>query len=244
MEEIDEIMKIPELLNKIKDPFELNKMLDSSRLDIIKNKFKQLLCNILTDQDIEKIESFNKTTRNKELEEQASLYYKTDQYHKAFDIYLQIDHEILGHLYYKGIGCNQDYKKAVERFSRSTDFESIACLGMCYYEGKGCKKDYELAFKFLKVAYENGIVKVAYNLGLCFYYGLGCVQNDKKAFECFSCVSTSKSLYFQGEICYTTSKEDALEYYIKALNMGYKKAANKIVNCLSHSKKSFKLVPL
>ena len=72
----------------------------------------------------------------------------------------------LGLLYYKGLGVEQDYEKALELFEKAADDAgepSIPIIGDMYYNGLGVEKDYDEAINFYG-SYNR------YNLDLNVYY--------------------------------------------------------------------------
>ena len=66
----------------------------------------------------------------------------------------------LGNLYYCGKDVIQDYKKAFELFSKTTDYlVSEYMLGKMYYFGEGVKKDLAVAKKWMEKASKHGYEK-------------------------------------------------------------------------------------
>ena len=62
-----------------------------------------------------------------------------------------------GFMYYKGLGCKQDYSLAVKYFEDSFDyFGSAFMLGLCYRNGYGVERDSVKAYKCLKAAANKG----------------------------------------------------------------------------------------
>lgn len=60
-----------------------------------------------------------------------------------------------GYMLYKGLGCNQDYKQAVELFRLGADKDHAPCLymlGLCYRNGYGVERDEERAGYYLNRA--------------------------------------------------------------------------------------------
>ena len=57
-----------------------------------------------------------------------------------------------GYMLYKGLGCRQDYAKAVELFGKGVDHNHAPCLymmGLCYRNGYGVERDEERATFYL-----------------------------------------------------------------------------------------------
>lgn len=65
-----------------------------------------------------------------------------------------------GFMLYKGLGCGQDYKKAIECFNAaaaSNHSPSLYMLGLCYRNGYGVEKDVETARNYLSRSASLGI---------------------------------------------------------------------------------------
>ena len=93
----------------------------------------------------------------------------------------------LGEAYWSGEdGIEQDYKKAVECYTKAADeghLESIYSLGLCYANGRGTEQDPDTAYKLLAYAVDNGHVLAAKKLGEYLYWG-ECLPKDKaKGFQ-------------------------------------------------------------
>ncbi len=59
----------------------------------------------------------------------------------------------IGFMYYKGKGVEQDYKKAMEWYSKASqagNFTAMGNIGFMYYNGQGVKQDYEKAMYWYK----------------------------------------------------------------------------------------------
>lgn len=60
-----------------------------------------------------------------------------------------------GYMLYKGLGCRQDYKSAIELFRQGADSDHAPCLymlGLCYRNGYGVERDLERAAFYLNRA--------------------------------------------------------------------------------------------
>ena len=95
----------------------------------------------------------------------------------------------LGNLYFKGDGVKQDYKKAMEFWSKACEMgDAGSCynLGCSYHLGDGVKQDYKKAREFYNKACEMGEALGCNNLGKLYkngntseskYVGKGIVGN-------------------------------------------------------------------
>lgn len=108
--------------------------------------------------------------------------------------------QMLGELYYEGLGCDRDIQKSFKYFKESADkgnaFSQYS-LGLAYYMGEGCSQDYSLAREYFKKAADSGFIEeAAYNYAGMLYNGHGGPKN----------------------------LEEAQKYYIKASDMKYPEA--------------------
>ncbi len=107
-----------------------------------------------------------------------------------------VDMADLGNMYYIGDGTEVNYEKAVEYFTKSSEYEiedSFIGLGLCYYYGFGVKFDYDKAFDNLSKGIAGGKSVAVSTLGLCYYYGYGVEKDHSKAFELFTKANDGKS---------------------------------------------------
>ena len=90
----------------------------------------------------------------------------------------------LGMCYYKGIGVEQSYEKAVYWFEQVAEQGGAKAqynLGMFYYEGIGVEQSYEKAVYWIEQAAEQEDVYAQSYLGFCYLHGIGKEQNFKEA---------------------------------------------------------------
>ncbi|MCQ4022813.1 tetratricopeptide repeat protein [Ruminococcus sp. zg-924] len=143
----------------------------------------------------------------------------------------------MGYKYEFGIGCEQDYLKALNWYKKSAAQNNSWAqnrLGDIYYNGNGVVQDYYEAVKWYKLAVENGDDTAQFNLGRCYYDGLGVQQNFKCAFDLFlksaqraNSETAKKYASFYLAFCYENGlgvKEDcinALMWYRKSADAGF-----------------------
>ncbi len=92
---------------------------------------------------------------------------------------------ILGHIYYEGLGCEQDLSQAIKYYKLAVergDYYSQVNLGDLYYWSK---EDYNESFIYYSLAAENGIPSGMYNLAWAYYSGKGTKKNPEKALKWF-----------------------------------------------------------
>lgn len=90
-----------------------------------------------------------------------------------------------GLLFYKGIGVDKDFKKAVQWFKRAAKKGHSGAqynLGIMSYLGQGVPQDYAQAAFWFQKAGENDHAAAQYNLGFLYYEGKGVVKDDLQAF--------------------------------------------------------------
>lgn len=94
---------------------------------------------------------------------------------------------IIGHMYYYGLGVETNYRKAknyLERAMRSNS-QALTNLGDMYYEGKGVPQDYQKARELYEkgVSLNNSWAMSA--LGYMYHCGTGVEKNFQKAKELY-----------------------------------------------------------
>ena len=137
----------------------------------------------------------------------------------------------LGRCYSFGHGVAQDYKKAVEWFTKSAEQGDASAqynLGFCYGEGHGVAQDYKKAVEWYTKSAEQGPAVAQNNLGICYDKGLGVAQDYKKAVEWYTKSAEQGEANAQCNLahCYGNgkgvdqSKEMAFKWYTKAAEGG------------------------
>lgn len=117
--------------------------------------------------------------------------YETGNYAAAFEEWLPLAKandpaamRNVGHLYRRGLGVDQDYKKAFTWYMRAAtlgfDRAQANVAGM-YLAGEGVSRDYGLAANWFAKAAQQGHVLSQYQLGLMFENGVGVQKSDAAA---------------------------------------------------------------
>lgn len=92
--------------------------------------------------------------------------------------------QLLGHMYYMGVGVPQDLGKALEWHKKAAgqgETESQYVIGTMYYSGKGVTQDYRTAMQWLLKAGDHGHVDAQYILGAMYFTGKGTPQDYQRA---------------------------------------------------------------
>jgi len=117
--------------------------------------------------------------------------YEAGNYKAAFDEWLPLAQNNdpaamrnVGHIYRRGLGVDQDYKKALNWYKRAATLgfdRAQANVGDMYLKGEGVPQDYEQAVQWFAKAAQQGHVLSQYNLGLLLENGLGVEKNNELA---------------------------------------------------------------
>ena len=90
-----------------------------------------------------------------------------------------------GLLFYKGIGVDKDFKKAVQWFRRAAEKGHAVAqynLGIMTYLGQGVDQDYRQAAEWFRRAGEQDHAAAQYNLGFLYYEGKGVERDNLQAY--------------------------------------------------------------
>jgi TPR repeat protein len=96
--------------------------------------------------------------------------------------------QLLGHMYYTGVGVTQDFAQALEWHRKAADqgeTESQYVLGTMYYSGKGLTQDYREALRWLQKAGSHGHIDAQYMLGAMCFTGKGAPQDYQRSISWF-----------------------------------------------------------
>ena len=117
---------------------------------------------------------------------------------KAFEMFVKIEQDTSGYhwvqcflseCYQYGKGTDQDYTKAVESYTKSSEHEnSVAMchLGFCNEKGQGCDQNYTKAVEWYEKSANLGNSAAMYNLGKFYKNGRGVTKDLNKAREWFT----------------------------------------------------------
>jgi hypothetical protein len=92
----------------------------------------------------------------------------------------------MGMMYKEGLGCVQDYEKAIEWFIKAGDGgygNAWYNLGLMYKFGVGVEMDYEKSYAYFLKCAEAGLSGGMYGVGYLMYRGHGTPQNYEGAVE-------------------------------------------------------------
>ena len=93
---------------------------------------------------------------------------------------------LIGDLYAKGEGVEQNYDKALEYYNLALEHGCVkanAHIAFLYYHGLGVEQDYKKAFELYKIVAENDIYLGYYKMAYMYLNGEGVNVNFKKARE-------------------------------------------------------------
>jgi TPR repeat protein len=117
---------------------------------------------------------------------------------KTFEMCVKIEQEtngyhwaqnLLGNCYRYGQGTDQDYTKAFEWWTKSSEHgNSLAMnnLGYCYGLGDGCDQNYTKAVECYEKGANLGYSVAMYNLGYMYQYGRGVTKDLTKTREWYT----------------------------------------------------------
>ncbi|MEN8435618.1 sel1 repeat family protein [Clostridium septicum] len=140
----------------------------------------------------------------------------------------------LGNWYKHGIYVNASAKDAIKWYKRAAEeynTEAILNIIEIYEKGIGIKRDFDKAFKAAKLLREANVVEG--NLKLAYYYMVGIgteIDLEKTTIYIQDTMELDerKTLNFLGEIAERHmlgfSDEDAIEFYLRSVQLGYVKA--------------------
>jgi TPR repeat protein len=131
----------------------------------------------------------------------AVAYYHTlyweRYFKKAFDMCIKIEQEtngyhwaqnLLGLCYCYGRGTDQDYTKALEWWTKSSEqgnSYAMCNLGFCYEKGHGCDQNQTKAVEWYEKSANLGHSAAMRNLGNCYKDGRGVTKDVNQARESF-----------------------------------------------------------
>jgi TPR repeat protein len=135
-----------------------------------------------------------------------------------------------GLMYEKGLGVKQDYTLALDWYRKAAEKGNelaMRTIGNKYCNGQGVKEDFAIAYSWYQKAAEKGDVSAMNNLGNLLYFKRKGVNRDRdKAREWYKKAAEkgdAKAMYNLGVI---EAGDDAIEWFKKSYNAGFKRAAN------------------
>jgi len=124
---------------------------------------------------------------------QGIRFYRNKQYKKAFKklepearVGNDIAQNYIWHMYFYGLGVEQDYRKALKWYKKSAGPNTpwgIYYLGVVYSQGCGVKKDFKTAYDLFFKSADRGVSKAQYNLGVMYLNGIGAEINLNESFK-------------------------------------------------------------
>jgi hypothetical protein len=117
---------------------------------------------------------------------------------KAFEMFVKIEQEtngyhwaqfMLGDCCHFGQGTDQDYTKAVEWYTKSSEQENstaMSFLGVCFHDGQGCDQNLTKAVEMFEKGANLGYSNAMYNLGDCYERGTGVTKDLNQAREWYT----------------------------------------------------------
>ena len=101
-----------------------------------------------------------------------SIYYGVGEGRDLEDLYANAQWS-LGYCYESGLGTDQDYEAAMERYTKAAEKDNgigLCCLGICYRDGVVTDKDTEKAIALFTKAADQGYAVGQWLLGDYYYY--------------------------------------------------------------------------
>ena len=174
-----------------------------------------------------------------------SIYYGVGEGRDLEDLYANAQWS-LGYCYESGLGTDQDYEAAMERYTKAAEKDNgigLCCLGICYRDGVVTDKDTEKAIALFTKAADQGYAVGQWLLGDYYYYSEEerdfekAVRWYEKAVE----QAYTTAQYDLGK-CYFLGNgvekdyEKAAEWFTKAAEQGYAVAQYNLGFCYENGK--------
>jgi TPR repeat protein len=117
---------------------------------------------------------------------------------KAFEMFVKIEQEtngyhwaqyLLGDCCLYGYGTDQDYNKAFEWYTKSSEQENSAAmnnLGVRYKKGEGCDQNQTKAVELYEKSANLGCSGGMFNLGMCYKRGRGVTKDLNQTREWYT----------------------------------------------------------
>ena len=137
----------------------------------------------------------------------------------------------LGHCYSNGLGCPQNYTKALDCYTiaaNAGNAEAQYDLGICYRRGEGVPQDFSKAIEWYEKAIEQGHTGAMVNYAILLDNGIGVEQDNQKAFELYKKAAEADNyqaqfclgdMYFQGRYV-SQDYSEAIKWFTLAAQKG------------------------
>lgn len=180
---------------------------------------------------------------------------------KAADHDLPAGYRALAGCYWTGVGCKKNYKHALKYYqiaAENEDRSAMHMLGWMKEKGRGCTQDFKEAFYWYTKGAEQDHYGCMNSLGHLYEYGNGVIKNASKAFEWYKKATNAIDapqnhqwknvgyyLYclascYEHEIGCIRNLNQALDFYLQALEKGYQESSYRI-GIIYNERKEYKL---
>ena len=139
------------------------------------------LCLLMVD-EVDRLQNINNVS-GKLLYELGLKLFDKHEYLEALEYFkkgAEVDNSdcvcIIGYLYERGLGVEQDHYQAFRYYQSATSLGNVvaSCNLAYFYElGIGVKQDYQKAFELYEFGARAGFARAICNLGYCYEYGHG-----------------------------------------------------------------------
>ena len=145
----------------------------------------------------------------------------------------------MGYMYYNGLGCEEDKKKAFDLYKLAAQMGNSKAyndLANMYFLGEEVEQNYAQAFKYYAQAAKLGEDAASYNLAESYFYGTGIKVDRKKAilfYKKAASQGSSEAEYKLGTLSdagddVELSYDEAFKWYKRAAEQGHPLAEKKI----------------
>lgn len=153
----------------------------------------------------------------------------------------------LGRMYYRGQGVEKSVDKArpyFEKAAKQNNSEAQFLLGLMYYRGDGIGQNFELARDYFSKAEHKGNKLAQMLLGNMYFRGEGVLKDHDTAFTLFKAAADQGLAQAQSMIAtlYRTKPnktpedlQQAIHYYLQAVNQGHYQSIMGLIKCYSES---------
>ena len=126
-----------------------------------------------------------------------------------------------------------------QKAAELNDPQGQVLLGLCLYFGHGIKQNYSEAFKWIRMAADQGLARAQNYLGVCYDHGRGVKEDKKEAFKWFRMAAEQGYADAQSQLgyCYASGegveedKKEAIKWFRMAAEQGFAFAQFCLGNC-------------